>query len=395
MNILQKGFKGAVIGLVLLVGTSVLPTSVAYAQMDYTDSGSCDLCGTTGFADTSYTDSYAPSTGYADTSYMDSYAPSTGYADTSYLDSYAPSTGYADTSYTDSYLPTTGYADTSYVDSYVPTTGYADTSYIDSYTPSYSYNNPSYSSGSGYGYTGGTGYSSGYGTNAYSTAGIGYSSGYSTKYSVTPGTGYTTPVSHSTTPTQNLTQVQTQTNSGQPIIINNNNNNTNTNTNNNTAPVTQVATTPVQHVVDYVYPTTQTYPTYTTYRTPIVASGVSLSQIPYTGFDFGPVGDAIYWMGLIAFAVAAAYLLVYYRGGAFSLATSLIGGRSKIAPVQFTDEVDAEAETVVEAPAVVNAHIASVMHNLPTASERHVTSDAMIVSHSKNGEVPRIVITRE
>jgi hypothetical protein len=132
---------------------------------------------------------------------------------------------------------------------------------------------------------------------------------------------------------------------------------------------------------------------------------VSLTQIPYTGFDFGPVGDSIYWAALLAFAVAAAYLLVYYRGGAFALATALVSGRSTststIKPMNFT-EAEEETATPVEAPTiehtpVVNARLASVVspiQNLPTAHIRRMTSDAMIVNHSMNGDAPRIVITR-
>ena len=282
-----------------------------------------------------------------------------------------------------------------------------DTSSCYDFAPDYSSSGGGYSSGGSYGYNYATPtyYSStpSYSSYAYSTPGLG--SGYSSNIYTTPGTGYSTsgktqtPIVYNT-PTQ--TQVQTQTASGQPIVINNNNNNTNTNTNTNSAPVTQIASTPAQQIIDYVYPTT---PTYSTYRTPVVATAipsVSLSQIPYTGFDFGPVGDAVYWAGLLSFAVAAAYLLVYYRGGAFSFATALIsgrGGRSNFRPVQFTDEVEV-AETTVEKPVVehvpaANARVASVLSNLPIAETRHVTSDAMIVSHSKNGEMPRIVITRE
>jgi len=51
---------------------------------------------------------------------------------------------------------------------------------------------------------------------------------------------------------------------------------------------------------------------------------VSLSQIPYTGFDFGPLGDSLYWLALVAFALSAAYLLLYYQGGVYAyLGTTL------------------------------------------------------------------------
>jgi hypothetical protein len=36
-----------------------------------------------------------------------------------------------------------------------------------------------------------------------------------------------------------------------------------------------------------------------------------LSQVPYTGLDLGPVGTALYWLALIAWSVAAAYLVLF------------------------------------------------------------------------------------
>jgi len=375
--------------LVITFGMFGIPHS-AFAQEDYGYTGVSDSGGDYGSSDVSCCSSDYGVTGVSDSG-----------GDYGYTGVSSDGTDYG---YTGVSPDTTDYGVTGISADDYGVTGVSANDYgVTGVSPdSYDYSSGGGSYGGDYAMGGGSyTYSTpGYGSYAYSTPGLG--GGYSSNIYSTPGYGYTTPVKTQTpvgynTPTQ--TQVQTQTSSGQPIVINNNNNNVNTNTNNNTAPVAQVATTPVQHVVDYVYPTT---PTYTTYRTPIVAAAmpaVSLSQIPYTGFDFGPVGDAIYWMGLLAFAVAAAYLLVYYRGGAFALASALIGGRSNIQPVQFT-EADTETEIVTEAPVVekvpvTNTRIASVISNLPTAAERHVTSDAMIVSHSKNGEVPRIVITRE
>ena len=36
-----------------------------------------------------------------------------------------------------------------------------------------------------------------------------------------------------------------------------------------------------------------------------------LSQIPYTGLDLGPVGTVVYWLALVCFALAAAYLILF------------------------------------------------------------------------------------
>ncbi len=67
----------------------------------------------------------------------------------------------------------------------------------------------------------------------------------------------------------------------------------------------------------------------TTYVPPIVRANpqyVALSQIPYTGFDLGPVGNAIYWMSLLGVSAAGAYLLIYYKGGALLFVGSLLKG---------------------------------------------------------------------
>ena len=68
----------------------------------------------------------------------------------------------------------------------------------------------------------------------------------------------------------------------------------------------------------YAYPlynySGYTYPTYTSAYTYPTYSYVKLAQTPYTGFDYGPVGNLLYWLGMIVVAFAGAYLIVYYRG---------------------------------------------------------------------------------
>ena len=44
-------------------------------------------------------------------------------------------------------------------------------------------------------------------------------------------------------------------------------------------------------------------------------TSIALSQIPYTGFDAGLLGNAMYWLGMILVAMCGAYLIVYYQGG--------------------------------------------------------------------------------
>jgi hypothetical protein len=41
------------------------------------------------------------------------------------------------------------------------------------------------------------------------------------------------------------------------------------------------------------------------------AAFLYLSQIPYTGLDLGPIGTTLYWLALIAWSLALAYLLLF------------------------------------------------------------------------------------
>ena len=80
----------------------------------------------------------------------------------------------------------------------------------------------------------------------------------------------------------------------------------------------------------YTYPSTYYTPTYTypnnNYTYPMNTSypTVSLTQIPYTGFDLGTAGDIAYWLSIIAVAISAAYLLMYYQGGTYAFASDLV-----------------------------------------------------------------------
>lgn len=117
-----------------------------------------------------------------------------------------------------------------------------------------------------------------------------------------------------------------------------------------------------------------------------VAPYVSLSQIPYTGFDFGPVGNAIYWAALLSFAVAGAYLIVYFRGGAAALVSSTFGSRKTVvAPTPVVASVPV-------APAPVTKTAEQIFDSLPAMPER-TTRDSMQIARSTGG-MPRIVIAR-
>ncbi len=114
----------------------------------------------------------------------------------------------------------------------------------------------------------------------------------------------------------------------------------------------------------------------------ITTPTVSLTQIPYTGLDLGPIGNAVYWMSLLAFALAGAYLVVYYRGGALALTSQVIGTRVK-AEVTHT--------TPVAAP-IVKEEPKDIFASLPVMQSQS-TKDTMSMARTSDG-TPRIVISR-
>ncbi len=109
---------------------------------------------------------------------------------------------------------------------------------------------------------------------------------------------------------------------------------------------------------------------------------VSLSQIPYTGFDFGTFGDSIYFAALALFALAAGYIIVYYKGGAGVILGSIIPtSKKKTAVVHATHAASPGAA----APKVATAPVIAL--NVSTN-----TKDVM--SAVTHGGVPHLVITR-
>lgn len=122
------------------------------------------------------------------------------------------------------------------------------------------------------------------------------------------------------------------------------------------------------------------------YYTP-PAQYISLTQIPYTGFDFGPLGNSIYWFTLFALAIFAAYLLIY-QSGMRALATlpvineTIRAGKLQIAVAREVFSRAAKAEA--------RSSVASVQA-LPVAEQR-LSGDTM---HIVKGQQPRLVITRE
>ncbi len=107
---------------------------------------------------------------------------------------------------------------------------------------------------------------------------------------------------------------------------------------------------------------------------------VSLTQIPYTGFDFGPFGNAMYWAGLAIFALGAGYLAIYYVP-ALAVAGS---AQRKFAPV-----VAPMAPILVEKQEAL-----AVVHPVVAKMRKAGTTDTMAIVTSKDGSMPKIVIER-
>lgn len=164
---------------------------------------------------------------------------------------------------------------------------------------------------------------------------------------------------------------------------------------------------------------------------PLTVSGtyVSLTQIPYTGFDFGATGNAIYWLSLMIFALSAAYLVLYYQGGMGNVMSTMCAGislpsmptlprpslrfgagRTTVQKAARTQEPVPQIESIPQAmgavratahpQAPVQARIAPKLETpraieLPVAARVRTTADSMTIIHGKGNEAPRLVITRE
>ncbi|MBI2004839.1 hypothetical protein HYS79_01600 [Patescibacteria group bacterium] len=242
----------------------------------------------------------------------------------------------ADYGYYPSYTDSIDYSYPSY-DYYTP----SYTSSIDYSYPSYDYYTPSYTSSIDYSYPSYSYSTPSYSYPSYSYSSPGFYSNYGFAYGPSGSTG-----GGSQTQTQTQQQQQTQTTTV-----------TNTNTNNNTVTVNIPATQVVQPVNNYYNTYTQpacqsgwygTYPNCYKYN-PVVYNNpttpyVTLSQVPYTGLELGPVGTALYWGFLALWAFFIAYLLVVKRvqtGIYRSLNSFLFGSPTAERSVEKSAEVTA------------------------------------------------------
>ncbi|MBI4133356.1 hypothetical protein HY478_01950 [Candidatus Uhrbacteria bacterium] len=130
-------------------------------------------------------------------------------------------------------------------------------------------------------------------------------------------------------------------------------------------------------------------------------NSVTLSQIPYTGFDFGALGNGLYWLALLMFAGSLAYLVLYHRGGIASVANGLFHSRRRFSRMQAggspVPRIFAE-RTPLYQPTVVRRAEKSVAQK--DGAEENVflregaPKDVMTLAPSKKGEAPRIIVTR-
>ncbi|MDO8522004.1 MAG: hypothetical protein Q7S08_01810 [bacterium] len=147
---------------------------------------------------------------------------------------------------------------------------------------------------------------------------------------------------------------------------------------------------------NYVAPATYQAPV--AYQAAAVAPYVALTQIPYTGFDFGTFGNAIYWTLLALFAVAVSYLALYFRGGAFAFIGSLIRGNGSRGVTLLTSQgVTSEVAKVENSRGDTSQSrgVTSVGGPSTGAATTGGTKDSMLsVGATEGGIGPRIVVLR-
>lgn len=116
---------------------------------------------------------------------------------------------------------------------------------------------------------------------------------------------------------------------------------------------------------------------------------LSLTQIPYTGFDFGPFGNAMYWTALLTLALGVAYILVYQQGFRALASVSVLNETLRAGKMQYAVVRDLFAQEVeIETPVTTES-----TPTLPTETLVASTlgNDTMEIIE---GDTPRIVISR-
>ena len=88
-----------------------------------------------------------------------------------------------------------------------------------------------------------------------------------------------------------------------------------------------------------------------------------LSQIPYTGLDLGPVGTAFYWIALIVFALALAYVLLFRIMPPMNRSLRTFG--SRVSAVLNARQELTPAPPSVPLPATPTSHAESALGEAP------------------------------
>src|SRR3989344_1791804 len=349
--------------LMILVLGAVMP-AVAHADSGYGGGASDDAC-----------DCASCSGGCDDSSYYGGYGGGSYYGD--YYDD-----GYGGGSYYGNY-DDDSYYDGGYGGGYSYDGGYGGGSYYDG----------GYGGG-GYSYDGYDVYDSYYYPNYYASTYY-YPSSYSNYYypanqvsvsvpgSVTKPVNVTRAVKPSYTSSFNTSYVDNSINDSYNTYDYSINDSYNTSINNsgNTTVATVAPATP-QYPVYATLPPVVSYPSsYPSYPS------LALSQIPYTGFDLGFLGNSLYFVALVAFALAAGYLIVYYLPS-FNL------GRASVSR-QISAVVGAPTMFAFADSAPISAPVSHRNSQERTYGTQYndVSKDAMTFARSEKG-APRIVITR-
>jgi hypothetical protein len=122
----------------------------------------------------------------------------------------------------------------------------------------------------------------------------------------------------------------------------------------------------------------------------VVGTSVSLTQIPYTGFDLGSFGNSIYWASMLAFAASLAYLALYFQGGVGAVFSGMNRTRVAFQPAvaQIQIPVAPVRAAAPQAPVVKREVVA------PIQRAEFRTSDKMTMIPSEDGQAPRLIINR-
>ena len=113
-------------------------------------------------------------------------------------------------------------------------------------------------------------------------------------------------------------------------------------------------------------------------------SYVALSQVPYTGFDFGIVGNTLYWFLMIALAAAAAYAI---SQNAHTFRAAFAGVMTRQGSVD-------DARIIHEAIIMPQASTPMREEVQEPIMESRASHDTMILEEGGEGDMPRITLKR-